>query len=913
MSAREPSLTGLIELIADRGDATAVLVDDGERMRELSAGIIGARATAIARGLVAHNVSPGKRIGLFAPNGPEWIIARLAIGAAGAVCVPIDPLAAADEVAMIVRASSMTRLFVGGEQAALLAGIDVAGLGEIVVMEDGAGATEAIDATGGPGSLTLSALEKNAPAKAALPSLVAGQPAMMVFTSGTTGTPKCFTLSYANIEANVRAIAGTGLIGGSDRLLVPLPLHHVYPFVIGVLVPLWTGAVIVLPQAPQGPAIVRALQKSEATIMIGVPRLYQALVAGIEAQARARGSAAGRAFTALLALSVAARRRLGLRLGRMLFAAVHARFGGSLRLMVSAGAKLEATVIWKIEGLGWELLTGYGLAETASAFTGNVPGSKRIGSEGRPLSDGAVRIAPRNIDAPNAVASGSSGGKGHGEIELKGPSVFSGYLDNPEANAQAFTADGWFRTGDFGSIDTDGFVYVTGRVKEMIVLGGGKNVFPEDLERVYGETPYFAEVAVLERDGDLVGLIVPDPDAVRSGGYASLDDVVRVTLASKAQALASHQRLSGYAISREPLPRTRLGKYQRFLLPELYERAQRGEARPAAPAEPGEEDRALLAEPAAAATWALLKERYADRRLSMDANPQLDLGIDSLEWLGLGMALEAATGRALEPEQLAAAETVRDLVRLVAAAPQAEDLEAGAERGSLKPANQEEIEASARRWLAPVGASTWLLGQCLDLVNRALLRTVFRLQVAGRDRLPARGPFLIVANHVSDLDPPVLAAALPRAILRNVYWSGDRDRLFASAFSRGFCRAAHIFPVDERNAAATLAMAEAVLDGGHGLVWFPESWRSPDGRLQPFRPGVGALLGRRPVPVVPACIDGTFAAMPRTRRLPRPHPVSVRFGPVIDPGRLDVSADAEPAAIAAALRDAVAALALRQD
>ncbi len=913
MNAREPALTGLIELMADRVEATAVLFDDGERMRGLSTHIIAARAAAIARGLVARNVSPGERIGLFAPNGPEWIIARLAIGAAGAVSVPIDPLAAADEVAMIVRASAMTRLFVGGEQAALLVGIDVAGLGEIVTIGGDADDRSRIDQAHGQSRLTLSALEESAPDDVTLPRLSADRPAMMVFTSGTTGPPKYFTLSYANIEANVRAIAGIGLIGGNDRLLVPLPLHHVYPFVVGVLVPLWTGAVIVLPQAPQGPAIVRALQKSEATMMIGVPRLYQALVAGIEAQARARGKAASRAFAGLLALSVAARRRLGLRLGRMLFAAVHARFGGSLRLMVSAGAKLEATVIWKIEGLGWELLTGYGLAETASAFTGNVPGSKRIGSEGRPLSGGAVRIAPRNIDAPYDAASGGSGGKGHGEIELKGPSVFSGYLDNPEANAQAFTVDSWFRTGDLGNIDTDGFVYVTGRVKEMIVLGGGKNVFPEDLERVYGETPYFAEVAVLERDGDLVGLIVPDAEAVRSGGFASPDDVVRVTLASKAQALASHQRLSGYAISRQPLPRTRLGKYQRFLLPELYERARRGEARPAAPAEPGEEDRALLAEPAAAATWAMLKERYADRRLGMDANPQLDLGIDSLEWLGLGMALEAATGRALEPKQLAAVETVRDLVRLVAAAPRAEDLEAGAERGGLKFANRDAIEADTTRWLAPVGGLTWLLGQCLDLFNRALMRTVFRLQVVGRDHLPARGPFLIVANHVSDLDPLALAAALPRATVRDVYWSGDRDRLFSGAFSRGFCRAAQIFPVDERDAAATLAMAEAVLDRGHGLVWYPESWRSPDGRLQAFRPGVGALLGRRPVPVVPACIDGTFAAMPRTRRLPRPRPVRVRFGPVIDPGRLNASAETEPAAIAATLRDAVAALAPRQD
>ncbi len=753
-------------------------------------------------------------------------------------------------------------------------------------------------ATGRAGS-RCGKLTQAAAQEAALPILSGDEPAMMVFTSGTTGTPKYFTLSYDNIEANVRAIAGTGLIGAADRLLVPLPLHHVYPFVVGVLVPLWTGAVIVLPQAAQGPAIVRALERSEATMMIGVPRLYQALMAGIEAQARARGPAAERLFAAMLAVSIAAKRRLGVTLGRRLFAAVHKRFGGSMRLMVSAGAKLEAPVIWKIEGLGFELLTGYGLAETASAFTGNIPGAKRIGSEGRPLSGGQARIATV-ADADTLPGAG-------GEIQLKGPSVFAGYLDNPEANAQAFTEDGWFHTGDLGSIDGDGFVYVTGRAKEMIVLGGGKNVFPEDLERIYAETPYFAEIAVLEYRGDLVALIVPDLEKIRADGYAALDDVVRVTLSAKAQALASHQRLSGYAISREPLPRTRLGKYQRFLLPQLYDRALKGETRPPQPAELGDEDKALLADPAAAAAWEVLKERYAEKRLSMDASPQLDLGIDSLEWLGLGMALEAATGRTLEPERLASVETVRDLIRLAAEAPAGETSGAG----GIEPtaATRAQVAADAALWLAPTKGTTRAFGTMLAGLNRTLVRTLLRLQVEGGENLPAAGPYIIVANHASDLDPPVLAASLPWLALRRIYWSGDRGRLFTSALSRRFCRAVHIFPVDERAPGATLAMAEEVLSRRNCLVWFPESWRTPDGKLQRFRPGIGALLLRRPVPLVPTWIEGTFAALPRTKRMPKLHPVRVRFGAAIDPAWLVQAAGSDPVAIASRLREAVVALA----
>jgi long-chain acyl-CoA synthetase len=276
------------------------------------------------------------------------------------------------------------------------------------------------------------------------------------------------------------------------------------------------------------------------------------------------------------------------------------------------------------------------------------------------------------------------------------------------------------------------------------------------------------------------------------------------------------------------------------------------------------------------------------------------------------MALEAATGRALEPERLAAAETVRDLIRLVARAPEAETAEPGEEMGATTPAMRVRANADAEHWLAPTDTPTRLLGRFLDAINRALMRTIFRLHVTGRDNLPAGGAYLVVANHASDLDPAVLAAALPLRALRNVYWSGDRDRLFAGPIPRRFCRAAHIFPVAERNAGATLAMAEAVLARGNGLVWFPESWRTPDGSLQRFLPGIGVLLARRPVPVVPAFIAGTFAAMPRTRRLPRPHPVSVRFGAALEPGAL-LANDPEPAAVAARLREAVAALAPAQD
>src|SRR5690606_21261363 len=289
-------------------------------------------------------------------------------------------------------------------------------------------------------------------------------------------------------------------------------------------------------------------------------------------------------FRALLGLSRNAR-KLGIRLGPALFGSLHRQFGPSLRLLISGGARLNPNEMLQLEALGWEVLSGYGLAETASIFTGNRPGQKRFGSEGRPLGDGQIRIAKAEGD-----------GAGGGEIQRKGTSVFSGYRNNDEANAEAFTEDGWFRTGDLGHLDDHGSLYVTGRAKELIVLGGGKNVFPEEIEKVYAESPYIQEIAVLERQGALVALIRPEMTEIQKGGNLNVADVIRVAVAEQSQKLPSFERLAGFAIAREPLPRTRLGKYQRFLLPDLYEAALAGRDRPT-PAEISAEDRALLDSP----------------------------------------------------------------------------------------------------------------------------------------------------------------------------------------------------------------------------------------------------------------------------------------------------------------------------
>mgnify|MGYP005821954215 CR=1 FL=1 len=874
------SLTALLDDLAARGDEAALLTVAGERVAAVSAARVAEKARRLAAGLVAAGAERGEHVGLIAPNGPDWAVARLGIAAAGCVGVALDDLAGEEEAATYLKDAGCRLVFVSPAHLAVAERLGI----DALVLDDGAAERH-------ERSWRL-VFAETADAES-LPAIGPEDRATLVYTSGTTGAPKSFYLTWANIAANVEAMVSLDIVRPGDRVLLPLPLHHVYPLVVGLFTPLSGGGAVVFPEAVAGPQIIRALQAAGVAIMIGVPRLYTALVGGLEGRVAARGKLAKTLFRALVALSDVLRRRFGIKAGRVLLAGLHRQIGPGLRVMISGGAQLEPAVFHRLEALGWEVLSGYGLAETASIFTGNVPGAKIIGSEGRPLKGGEIRIAP-----PTDGETGSEGA-GEGEILLRGASVFAGYRDNPEANATVFTEDGWFRTGDLGRLDDRGFVYVTGRSKELIVLGGGKNVFPDELEKVYGDSPFFRELAVLERNGALVAIVVPDGEAMRASGYTRAEDVVRITLADKARGLPSYQRLSGFAVSREALPRTRLGKYQRFRLGDLYERARRGETRPRAVA-PSPEDRGLIAGGPAAEVWKILTERYAERGLSMDASPTLDLGIDSLEWMTLALDVEQRAGVALTEEDLVASETVRDLLGRVGTA--AADRATGPAVAA--------VSAEDLRWFEPVGTAGRAFGTAAFATNRALMRLLFRVEVEGLEHLPAEGPCVLAANHASDLDPPVMGAALPLDFMRRVYWGGDAQRLHGGPIRRALMRPLHVFPVDERTPAAALAMGTEALKRGNALIWFPESWRSPDGEIQRFLPGIGRLLSETGAPVLPVWIDGTFAAMPRGRSLPRPAKVRIRIGPPLDATALDAAGagDNPYTRIAAALRDEVAKL-----
>ncbi len=854
MAAKPSTLQQLVRLFADRGTDPAVVIVGPAAIDTVSFAQLVESAQRVTEDLHQHGIELGEPVGIAAGNSVSWIATCLGILAAGAAVMPLDAKQNELERSAVIAQSRCRLLY---EQSQMTA--------PALTLRHLWGEASADEPSAAP-----------APALNASPEDVA----LLMHTSGTTGTPKAVPLTHANALSNIRALAAILQIDCDDRVLLPLPLHHVYPLVVGLLLPLSCGASVVLPGGISGPELARALRVGGANWLAGVPRLYDAMLTAITGRARGHGTPSATIFDRLLALSTVLARRGQRHFGRIVFAPIRRAVAPELERLASGGAALDKVTEETLLGLGYEVLVGYGLTETAPIISLNRPDRAHIGSAGQPLAGVELRIA---TPSPEGV----------GAIEVRGPNVFAGYRGDSAATHAAFTTDGWFRTGDLGSLDAQGYLYVHGRSTETLVLPGGEKLNPEIVEAGYA-SPAIDELAILIEDGKLVGLVVP-PASARGDDTQSKESQVRTALSTCAKKLPRYMQLAGFALVDEPLPRTELGKLRRHLLPALYRKAW-AQAHAHAPgrAELSSSDRALLGDPAAQRIWSWLGAHFPNQRLSLEMSPQLDLGVDSLGWIALTMELERTLGITLDERALEHVSTLRDLLRVGMAA---------------KPEPAASIPAAV--WLRRPGAfprAVWFIGH---MINRALVRLSFPLDVEGIEHLPERGPYVLCPNHASYLDPPVLAAVLPWSVLRQLYWAGSVDVMFSTASRRLFCRFAHVLPVDPvRSARAGLELSAAALRRNHILAWFPEGWRTENGMLQPFLPGIGSLVLQTPVPIVPVYISGTFAAWPAQRPLPRRHRLVVRFGPPLDPQQWAMPAgrkDAEES-IAAAIKEAVAAL-----
>jgi long-chain acyl-CoA synthetase len=545
------------------GEATALAHLDRSGKRFLyTYSELAKRLDLTARGLIAEGVRPGDRIALLSANHPRWGLAALAAMRAGAILVPVDQKSTRRELSRLLEHAGVHRLFISRacfERLKVLPAVE-----KLYFLDKN---------TRGSNHGNLDDLARlgaqQIPLKRPLRS--ADDTALIVYTSGTTGDPKGVMLSHRNVLTNMEMILNRLKAASSDSFASILPLSHMLEFTCGFCLPLHLGCSVHSVGSFNPADISRVMQDCRATIMIGVPRLYQAMWK--KYQDRVRTLSTGKRKVAGLFQGLT--RRIPF-LGKHLFKALHEKFGANIRFWVSGGAALDPELVRGFASVGIPIINGYGLTETAPVLTANSMEEIRPTSVGRPLPGVEVKI----ID-PNE--------QGVGQVAARGLNIFRGYYKNKAATDECFR-DGWYLTGDLGWMDPRGFLELRGRAKTLIVSPGGMNIHPEEVEEYLQRSEYFQEVAVvgLPQEGGhgevVTAIVVPTKEFLRRRTWAEAEDLARKEVRSMTREISDFKRPRRVILRREELPRTHTMKIRRNQL--VKEMESRGKAKKVARARP---------------------------------------------------------------------------------------------------------------------------------------------------------------------------------------------------------------------------------------------------------------------------------------------------------------------------------------
>ncbi len=759
---------------------------------------------------------PDERVAIISENRPEWVYALFGIWRKGSIAVPIDFMSTPEEIAYILRDSGCKLAFCSNQtEENLRKALETENLKVEIINFDRTPLPKPYDKTYHRDPQDI---------------------ALILYTSGTTGHPKGVMLTFRNLLSNIEGVADAGIAGKEDSTLAILPFHHSYPLMVTLLLPLHLGATIVFLDKLTPEDILEKLKRYRITILVGVPRLLSLFHKRIMEEIE-------RNFFAKIVFKLMEKiESRGLR--RKVFSKVHEAFGGNIKYMVSGGAKLDLKVARDLTTLGFTILEGYGLTETSPIVSFNSPDNPKLGSVGLPIKGVRVRISEE------------------GEVLVRGPNVMKGYWNKPKETSEVLK-EGWLYTGDLGHVDEEGFLYITGRKKEIIVLGTGKNVQPEEIEKlILEESDLVKEVGVFEKEGKLHALIYPDLEKVREKGVVNLEETIKWEVVDRVnRRLPEWKRIVGFRLSPTELPKTRLGKLRRFMLSKLYEEALEKPKK--------EEDLSIFR----TEEGALIKE-YLEKETGKEVLPshhiELDLGLDSLGKVELISFLEKSFGLSLTEEDLSKHSLVKDLIGLVRERKKKAELRDISWKEILEQAPPLELEDHP----------------LVFKLGRMFLRIFFKLynraQVECAENLPEK-PFILAPNHASYVDAFLIAALMPERVGKDLYFLGE-ETYFRNPVASLFGRLAHVITVNvNRKLRESLQKTARVLKEGKVVVIFPEGARTRTGELLEFKNGIAILAKELDVPVVPVGLVGTYEAMSIHDRFLKPVKLKVRIGRPIYP------------------------------
>ena len=608
--------------------------------------------------------------------------------------------------------------------------------------------------------------------------------ATMLYTSGTTGSPKGVMLTFNNLSSELEGLEKKNLLEPSDQILALLPFHHVLPLTATVLIILKYQASIVFVKKIASKEILEALDKNNVTALVGVPRVFKLFYDGIKQQIDSK-------FITRTIYKLMTKIK-SFKMRRKVFAKVHEKFGGKLTFIVSGGAKLDPEIGEFYETLGIYVQEGYGLTETSPVIAVNTREGRKIGTVGKKLDNIEAKIVDE-------------------ELWVKGPIVMKGYYNKPEKTAEVITEDGWFKTGDLAFIDDEGYITIRGRRNSMIVLSNGKNIDPEKLENKVIEKSkrLIKELGVFGHNDKLVAIIVPDLLECRKQGITNIKAYVKNIVEDYNLTVHNYEKILDYKLYEEELPKTRVGKLRRFMLPELYLKTNIKKKKVE---EPDNE------------VYKLLKD-YIKKLKGIEAQPEenleLEIGMDSLDIVEFFAYVENSFGIQLDEEKFSEISNLKSLSEYINE--KATKIESG-EVDWKKIIDAAPPVEEKNRW------ATRVLRPLFDLT----IKLYFRLKRVNRDKLSDK-PQIFVSNHQSFIDSLVLGSLLPAGILYNTVFLAI-DWYFKKGILKLLVSHGNVVLIDiNKNIRKSVEEIAANVKAGKNVLIFPEGARTKDGKFAEFK------------------------------------------------------------------------------
>jgi long-chain acyl-CoA synthetase len=798
------TLIDLFNTFEALGDKTAFVNRTGVRRLVVTYKQFQALALKMANLLALNNVAPGDRVLIWGPNSSWWGVAYWGILLRGAIAVPVDfmsDLARAEGIHNLTKATIVLQSRFKSEKMAAA---------NSLFLED------------------LQYLLENIEPIYQIASPDPDDTAQLIYTSGTTGNPKGVVLTHKNLVANMTQISSAvPIITPNFNFLSLLPLSHTFEQMGGFFTPLYHGAAIVFLRTLKPSAIMSALAEEDIYIIMSVPRLMQLLKTTVERELDEKH------LTALFGWLTQLATHLPLGFRQLLFFPVQRKFGSNFTAFVSGGASLDPEVFNFWNSIGFTVLEGYGLTETSPVLCVNSMERQVAGSVGPPLPGVQVKIEEK-------------------EVLVRGDNVFPGYYENAEASRDAFAKDGWFRTGDFGELDKDGWLTIKGRQKEMIVTGSGVNVYPDELEAVLNKIAGVKESCVigLEKGGaeEVHAVLILD-----GSGKAPAEIIVQAN-----RQLDALQQITGHTVwSEAEFPKTTTLKIKKFEVKELVKKGAEGGGFTAS----GDSLLNIIAKVTGTPASQIREESLL----------VTDLGLTSIDRVELVNYLEQEYRMDIEDSQIGVETKVSDLRLIVA------------KREKLNSHDHFRFWTNNRFFRG--------LRMIWDTIFHAPLFDHFvTLDLHGVEELKKlSGPVFFVANHLSYIDHPAVMFALPREIRYKTATAAWEEFFFGDyhGFNRIWRRWSfeyasilfNIFPLPQSQGfSRSLAYMGKLADNGFNILIFPEGGHSRDGKMLPFQQGLGIMVKEIGIPVVPIKISGTDQVLHHDAHFPKHGKVTITFG-----------------------------------